>query len=331
MKLNPYVPFILCLICSCVTGPPVNAGEGPLRVSLSPIDNLRGLIGKTRGRLTLLAGYVLKSKHPHFGGISSLELTSDGRTMIMLTDRGHWISARQHLDSSGRLKRLSGWKISSIKDLKGAPVKGKMNDAEALVRDAQGSWFVSFENYHRIWRYTPSLDGKAHPIPLPGVIKRAPKNGGIEAMSVLPDGKIVVICEKYFNSRGDLRGFILQDKHYSSFSYQPDDDFAATDLAMLPGGDLLVLERSFSLFRGPSAQLRLIKAGQLKPDAMVKPAFLFRFAAPMGIDNFEGLAVQVYGKKKSVLVYIISDDNFSSFQRTLLYQFRFQPQKERHP
>jgi hypothetical protein len=42
---------------------------------------------------------------------------------------------------------------------------------------------------------------------------------------------------------------------------------------------------------------------------------------PLTIDNFEGLAV-VRDPSGGVLVYLLSDDNYSPLQRTLLLRFR---------
>ena len=48
---------------------------------------------------------------------------------------------------------------------------------------------------------------------------------------------------------------------------------------------------------------------------------LAQITPPISIDNFEGLAV-FPEEKGGAIIYILSDDNFSPFQRTLLQQFR---------
>jgi hypothetical protein len=45
---------------------------------------------------------------------------------------------------------------------------------------------------------------------------------------------------------------------------------------------------------------------------------------PLTVDNFEGLAA-VPAKDGSIRFYLISDDNFSSSQRTLLLAFDWKP------
>jgi hypothetical protein len=45
---------------------------------------------------------------------------------------------------------------------------------------------------------------------------------------------------------------------------------------------------------------------------------------PLSVDNFEGLAA-VPGKDGAIRFYLISDDNFSNSQRTLLFAFDWKP------
>ena len=47
---------------------------------------------------------------------------------------------------------------------------------------------------------------------------------------------------------------------------------------------------------------------------------LLRLDPPLRLDNFEGIAVQE--DAAGTLIYLISDNNFQPFQRTLLLQFR---------
>ena len=57
----------------------------------------------------------------------------------------------------------------------------------------------------------------------------------------------------------------------------------------------------------------------LHPDGASQDIATFR--APLSGDNFEGLAVRQEGEK--TFLYIVSDDNFSASQRTLLMKFEW--------
>ena len=92
-------------------------------------------------------------------------------------------------------------------------------------------------------------------------------------------------------------------------------------VALLPDGDLLLLERSFNgLFPGMS--LRRFPIAELKPGAVIKPVPIFETTLPRdNIDNMEGLAVHVTASGETRIT-IISDDNYNrAIQNTILLQF----------
>jgi hypothetical protein len=277
------------------------------------------------GRLTLLAALELRSDHPGFGGLSGIEISTDGKRMLAVSDRGSWLEARLGLDTRGVLNGTSGWRIRPLRDPQGQPVSvdpKKLFDAEALARDRDGSLLVAFEQVHRVWRYRAAPDAPAVPVDLPRVVARAPGNGGLEGMTVLADGRLLLIAERHESSRGDgsLRGWLGPEGRLEPVSYVPSDDFAPTDLAALPDGDVLVLERSYSIARGVRARVRRIRAAHLRPGARLEPEEIARLVPPLPVDNFEGIAV--HGDDRGTLVYLISDDNFNPLQRTLLLQLR---------
>ena len=83
---------------------------------------------------------------------------------------------------------------------------------------------------------------------------------------------------------------------------------------------LLLLERRFSWTSGLSIRLRRIALAGIKPGALVDGAILFEADLGYEIDNMEGLSVHRSAAGETVLT-LISDDNFSIIQRTLLLQF----------
>ena len=89
---------------------------------------------------------------------------------------------------------------------------------------------------------------------------------------------------------------------------------------MLPGGDLLLLERKFSWTSGLTVRIRRIRAGRDQAGRVVDGPVLFEADLGYEIDNMEGLSVHRNPAGETVLT-LISDDNFLPFQRTLLLQF----------
>jgi len=66
--------------------------------------------------------------------------------------------------------------------------------------------------------------------------------------------------------------------------------------------------------------MRRIALGEIKPGAVVDGPVLFDVDLGYEIDNMEGLSVHRNAGGEVVLT-LISDDNFSAVQRTLLLQF----------
>jgi len=91
---------------------------------------------------------------------------------------------------------------------------------------------------------------------------------------------------------------------------------------VLPSGDVLLLERRFSLFRGGIAmRLRRIALADIKPGALVDGPILLYADMGYQIDNMEGLSTHRTAAGDLILT-MVSDDNFSFLQRTILLQFK---------
>ena len=287
-------------------------------IALDPTDRAVRHVG----RLHFLGGLDLRSDEPAFGGLSGLSVAADGR-LTAVTDRGHWFSARVVRDRTGRLVDLTEAVLVPLLDTKGRPVAGEWRDAEALERLPGGDWLVSFEGRHRVWRYaaeTGGLQGRPVPFPTPMGIAAAPLNGGLEALTPLPDGRILMLAESLKRTGGSRAGWLVGEK-IEPLGYRTARDFKPTDAALLPNGDVLVLARYFKLLGGFKARLERIPAAAIEGGAVLKGELLARFVPPLAVDNFEGLAVAP-DADGGALVYILSDDNFNFLQRTLLLLFR---------
>ncbi|MEE9545852.1 MAG: esterase-like activity of phytase family protein, partial [Rhodospirillales bacterium] len=107
---------------------------------------------------------------------------------------------------------------------------------------------------------------------------------------------------------------------WSKLTYETGGLFSPTAAATLPGGDVIVLERRFSLIEGIAIRVLLVAKTAWQPEALVRGAEIALIKPPLGVDNFEGLAVR-RADSGETLLYMISDDNFSTGQRTLLMMF----------
>src|SRR5262249_26889348 len=151
-----------------------------------------------------------------------------------------------------------------------------------------------------------------------------PSNDGVEAATILPDGRFLMLSEGGFTGNGDLRGWVGDGKRWADLTLTPTGAFQPTDLTVLPTGDVLLLERSLPLFSGFEARLSVIEAATIAAGARLSGQELAIIKSPLPVDNFEGVAARA-APDGSVLIYVLSDDNFSALERTLLLQFRWRP------
>ena len=290
------------------------------QIALDPADRSRHHVGD----LQFLGGLAIRSDEAAFGGLSGLSVTADGQ-LAAVTDRGHWFTARVvRDDDTGRLLGLTDGELGPLKGSDGWPVEGAWRDAEALERLPDGDWLVSFEREHRVWRYaveTGGLQGKPAPFQTPEAVKRAPANGGVEALAPLPDGRILMLAQGLKREDGARAGWLAGPGGIEALGYRSAPKFLPTDAATLPNGDVLVLSRHYSVLGGARARLERIPAEAIKAGATLQGALAARFEHPLTVNNFEGVAA-VQGEDGGTLVYILSDDNFNFFQRTLLLLFR---------
>ena len=275
------------------------------------------------GPLRPLGGLVIDPKALGGGGFSGAHLAPD-LTLTLISDRGHWAEARLLLDGLTPMG-LHPLRHGPLRDEAGRPLpRGFTGDAEALARRADGTWLVAFERRHRIRAYR-RLDGPGAYVEAPARLAEAPMNGGLESLAVLPDGRLFAIAEAFAPpDRPEWRhAWVGTPGRWTPVYWQPTPGFQPTDAAFLPDGSALVLERRFSLFGGFSA--RLVRAPSdafrnAREDAVLKgEAMLTLDDAPLPAENWEGIAVTRFGRE--TLVALISDDNESPLQRSLLLLF----------
>ena len=213
-------------------------------------------------------------------------------------------------------------------ELDGAEVRASLADAEALTRAREGSFLVAFEGRHRIWRYEPSpgtFESTPTPIAIPAKMSRAPRNGGLEGLTSLPDGRLLALTEEFANPDGSFKGWLIDSGRFAELAYLPPKGFHVADCAALQSGDVLVLERRYVSFGIFSARLTIVDGKTLQPGGKLSGRELLRIEQPLAVENFEGLTVQQ--TPKGTMIYLVSDDNYNPFQQTLLLQFLL-PNKE---
>ena len=312
---------------------PVGAAPLPFEIHSSTVPlRIDEPAARKVGRLIWRGGIAMTSNSRNFGGWSDLVVSPDNRTLTSISDTGPWFTAAIERDAKGNLTGLRQATIGPMRDLKGQPLADKSwGDAEGMALMPDGSWIVSFERHHRIWRY-PTLDGTPQPITTPPHFDRQPDNGGVEALVALADGRIVAISEEYSLRPNALVGWIGRPVGagggqgsylWDMFEYMKVPYFNPTAIRPLPDGSFIVLERAFDFMRGVRARLVHFPASALKADAVIDGEELARLASPYTVDNMEGLAITT-GEHGETLLWLIADDNFNPLQRNLLMLFELE-------
>ncbi len=301
-------------------------GATAIPVTAQPIDRL-SVSDPDRSRFGALlfrSGLHLKSPVSTFGGFSGLWRSPDGRDVLAIADNAQFLKARTET-SDGRLSGLSGAVMAPLLFSSGKPLRrSRYYDTESLAVSG-GTAFIGVERNHAVVRFGRDSSGapvRGIPIPVPKELGSLPSNGGLEALGVAPRrsplaGAVVGVAE---GGAGDTtRGFILTGSRQGTFEVVRSNGYDVSDLAFLPDGEVLLLERRFSILGGFRCRLRRVAAAAMRPGARVDGEVIFESDASDQIDNMEGLAVHQEGGE--TILTLISDDNFSALQRTLLLEF----------
>ena len=320
---RPYIFLLPVLLGQCV--------DGSIPGTVTPVQNQRITINSAPvtldtsyparrrvGALRFLGGWHLTSDARSFGGLSALDV--DGNRVTALGDGGTVVRFRL-----GRFGNASDASIIRLPDGCGKVVRKYDNDTEALAHDGKRTnWWVAYESRNAICRTSADFT-VGESVARPDAITAWPRKSGPESMTRLADGRFLVIAEDA-RDYGDIRPAVIFDRDptdpaavATTLGYRAPFGFKPTDVAQLPDGRLLVLNRRFALTSLFSAKLVLLPPLEEKPRGVLQGPTIAQLQSPVIADNFEGLSVSVENGKP--IIWMISDNNFMRWQRTLLLKF----------
>lgn len=308
-----------------------------IAVAARPIERFLPTSDETRfGALEFRGGLELSAPTTDFAALSGLDFAADGR-LYAVTDRGRWIRARALIEN-GRLTGISDVAVGPILNHAGDPVSGKKwSDAEGLRFTERGGREVAlvvFERSNDVRAFAgPDFPlSRSVDVPLPAGAKRMSGRDGAEAIAMAPPaspaaGGMVVIAEVLRDAAGNSEGWSVGGSGPGSLAVARPGGYDVADAEFLPDGDLLLLERRFGLPLGLSVRIRRIAADDVRPGRVLDGPVIFEAALGHQIDNMEGLAV-TEGPDGEILLALVSDNNLSPLQRTLLLLFALVDEQE---
>ena len=273
------------------------------------------------GDLKLQGAWQLDSPNSGFGGYSAL--------LDMGPDRLFAAS-----DSGGLLqfpKPGAGGDVH-IGRFAGRGVRAKnLIDIESMTRDPKGGriW-TGYEGTNSIERLEADLTGAKSVRPAAMAGWRA--NAGPEAMVRLSDGRFIVLSEGPRRWLGDAYSALLFPSDPVTgavplqFHFESANGFAPVEMVQIPDGRVLVLVRSFSLGLPPSFTVKVLLADpvDIAKNEVWRGQELGEISTKDLQDNYEGMVVQ--SRPDGLIdIWLISDDNNATLQRTLLLNLRWDP------
>jgi hypothetical protein len=277
------------------------------------------------GEVEIAGAWHLESPNRHFSGYSSLLVIGDG-TLLALTDWGRML----RLAPPGIARPAARFDYFASRE----EGDKRLFDLEAVTSDpVSGQVWAAYENTNQIERYDAHLVPSGHA--LPPQMRDWPSNAGPEAIARLADGRFVVLSE---GSRAwfaaDLPALLFPDDPVEGvrpvpFRFRPPEGYRPVDMALLPDGRVLILLRRIVLGLPPRFEAKLVLAdpAEIKAGERWSGREVAHLAQPMPMDNYEGLAVEP-GEDGRLALWLISDDNKATFQRTLLLKLLWRPNEK---
>jgi hypothetical protein len=276
------------------------------------------------GPFELVGAWHMTLGSDKFGGYSALVALPDQR-LLAVADNGRFLT---FMPPGGRpYKPHIGALLSDPHNEK------RSVDSESATRDPKtGTIWLGLEYINAIVRIGPHWmeTGRVRP----PAMASWPTNSGAEAMVRLKDGRFIALSE-------GAREWIWPHRHpgvlfagdpiaqggkAERFTFDGPADFDPVDMAQLPDGRVLVLMRTliWPLPERFAGRIAIGDPAQIRPGGTWKVSEVARIASGLPIDNFEGMTV-VARRDGKLTVWLISDDNQTKLQRTLLWKLVVDP------
>ncbi|HXH02040.1 MAG TPA: esterase-like activity of phytase family protein [Candidatus Competibacteraceae bacterium] len=280
------------------------------------------LLGSLALPATEVDGHKLQS-------LSGLAWDEDEGVLYAISDNGSLFHLIPRF-RDGRLAALTVAAAYALRDEQGQPLalRRRRADAEGLTlingangRRGDGELIVSFESRPRIQRHRP--DGRwLGDLPLPAALadrtRLASPNRAFEAVALDLRPSVLLATEAPTDDSPPGHVPIASEGRVWWYPLGTAAGSALVAMEALPDGSLLTLERAFvDPLRPLVISLRRTRLPERSNSMLqVEDVAVFSSADGWRLDNFEGLS-----RHRDKRFFMVSDDNDSVLQRTLLVYF----------
>ncbi|PCH73254.1 MAG: hypothetical protein COC12_05175 [Rhodobacteraceae bacterium] len=268
------------------------------------------------GRARLLGSFTWEMDAPWFGGWSGIEVSPDGRQMVVISDRGRILDA-QIIRKDDQITAVQAGQMQRLKSSKGVALTHKIADSEGLAIAPDGTLFISFENVIRVARYAQTTANaqvlRKHP-----AFGKLARNKALEALAIDSQGRLFTLPERVEPDR-TIQVFVLDNNVWTTpFTLSGNPDFLPVGADFGPDGQFYLLERAFGIwgFRSRVRRWDISQAGATNQELLFETEYGTH-------DNLEGLTVWRDQQGRTRLT-MISDDNFLSLQTTEIVEYAVQ-------
>lgn len=291
------------------------------------------------------SGMSFTANDYRFGGWSGFDIDSQGK-IVAVSDEGYALKASPKLNPLGQIIGFEDAIFSSLRDQHGEVLQGKnVTDAEEITLLPNGQLAVSFERDHRILIFNDILEPAVDSIALPQNMldafeqftqafketgHRQYGNVGLEAMTVLENGRLMTVIEEPLPNELEHRVYMQNDMGgWDNLYYQGQSGYGISGATTLPNGNVLFLERSteyFSSYEHYGVRVvELNKNDFFAGNHLVGKTWL-QFEPTTG-ENFESIFCYT-GKDGTTYIGLATDDNYAYSERNVLLNFEWTPQSD---
>lgn len=279
------------------------------------------------GQLEVTRLWHLASRNGHFGGYSALDWRG-GKTLLAVSDRGRMLELP--LDDGGPV--AAGARLDFFPGIQ--EIARNDADLEAITIDQDtGTIWAALENTNTIRRVEA---GGAITQRRPVELTRWARNSGPETLVKLHDGRFLVLSEgiedevKRTRPGALFAGDPVDEGPSTTFRIDTPPGFSPVDATQLPSGEVLILLRRvyFTVPATFETKLMLADLDAIEEGGEWTGEIVAELSGGVYDENFEGLAfVPDKESEESGSLFLISDDNISLFQRTLLLRLGWPGQR----